>query len=122
MVACVITPQQQEIRTSPTMTQDLLHLADWLADQGVTHVAMESTGAYWKPIYNLLEDLDFTLLVVNAQHMKELPGRKTDVKDAQWIADLLHNGLLKPSYIPDRDQSSGSWSGIIRVVMAASSW
>ncbi|MFQ6025939.1 MAG: IS110 family transposase [Dehalococcoidia bacterium] len=104
VVACVITPQKQEIRTFPTMTQDLLQLADWLTDQEVTHVAMESTGSYWKPIYNLLEDLDFTLLVVNAQHMKAVPGRKTDVKDAEWIADLLHHGLLKPSYIPDRDQ------------------
>jgi transposase len=85
------------------MTQDLLDLADWLAQVGCTHVAMESTGVYWKPIYNLLEGT-FELLVVNAHHIKAVPGRKTDVRDAEWIADLLRHGLLQPSFIPDRAQ------------------
>src|SRR5688572_14144658 len=86
------------------MTSDLLGLADWLMEQGVTHMAMESTGVFWKPIYNLLEGLEVTLLVVNAQHIKAVPGRKTDVKDAAWIADLLRHGLLTGSFIPDRPQ------------------
>ena len=108
VVACVFTPgakgkPQKEIRTFGTMTQDLLALADWLITQGVTHVAMESTGEYWKPVYNLLE-ASFTVLVVNAQHIKTVPGRKTDVKDAEWIADLLRHGLLKGSFIPPLPQ------------------
>lgn len=101
VVACVMTPEGQETRTFPTMTKDLLLLGDWLAEHRVTHVAMESTGVYWQPIYNLLEE-DFSLLVVNAQHIKAVPGRKTDVKDAQWIADLLRHGLVRASFIPDR--------------------
>lgn len=101
VVACVITPQGQKTRTFDTMTKDLLLLSDWLSERGVTHVAMESTGVYWKPVYNLLEE-QFTLLVVNAQHIKAVPGRKTDVKDAEWIADLLRHGLVRGSFIPDR--------------------
>ena len=81
------------------MTADLLALADWLADEGVTHVAMESTGVYWKPVWHLLEGR-FELLLVNAQHIKQVPGRKTDVKDAEWIAQLLQHGLLSPSFVP----------------------
>ena len=81
VVACVMAPEGKETRTFNTMTKDLLALADWLAEHQVTHVAMESTGVYWQPIYNLLE-ADFTLLVVNAYHIKVVPGRKTDVKDA----------------------------------------
>jgi transposase len=81
------------------MTQDILALADWLTATGCTHVAMESTGVYWKPVYNLLEGL-FEILVVNAQHIKAVPGRKTDVKDAEWIADLLQHGLLRGSFVP----------------------
>ena len=104
VVACVITPETQETRTFGTMTKRLLELADWLVEHQVTHVAMESSGVFWKPIYNLLEGLDLTLLVVNARHIKAVPGRKTDVKDAQWIADLLRHGLLRSSYIPDRSQ------------------
>ena len=77
---------------------------DWVTAKGCTHVAMESTGVYWKPIYNLLEQADITPLVVNAAHIKAVPGRKTDVKDAEWIADLLRHGLLQSSYIPDRPQ------------------
>lgn len=103
VAACVITPEGQETRTFSTMTNDLLRLADWLRENGITHVAMESTGVYWKPIYNLLED-EFTLLVVNAHHIKSVPGRKTDVKDAEWIADLLRHGLIKGSFIPDRPE------------------
>src|SRR3954464_10580391 len=81
-----------ETRTFTTMTADLLALSDWLQSLGVTHVAMESTGVYWKPIYNLLEG-HFELLLVNAQHVKAVPGRKTDVSDAQWLGDLLRHGL-----------------------------
>lgn len=108
VVACQIVPgpdgkPQKAIRTFGTMTGDLLELADWLAAAGVTHVAMESTGVYWKPVYNLLED-QFTLLLVNAHHIKAVPGRKTDVRDCEWIADLLRHGLLKPSFVPDRPQ------------------
>lgn len=101
VVACAITPGVKETRTFSTMTKDLLELKNWLLGLEITHVAMESTGVYWKPIYNLLEDR-FTLLVVNAQHIKAVPGRKTDVKDSEWIADLLRHGLLRGSFIPDR--------------------
>jgi len=94
---------QREIRTFGTMTEDLLELTDWLAAAGCTHVAMESTGVYWKPIYNLLE-ATFTPLLVNARHIKSVPGRKTDVKDCEWIADLLRHGLLRGSFVPERPQ------------------
>jgi transposase len=108
VVACVISPGQgskpeKEVRTFGTMTDDLLALGDWLAGSGCTHVAMESTGVYWKPVYNLLEG-QFELLLVNAQHIKAVPGRKTDVRDCEWIADLLRHGLLRASFVPDRDQ------------------
>jgi transposase len=86
------------------MTQDLLELGEWLVAEGVTHVAMESTGVYWKPVFNLLEGSDLELLVVNARHIKAVPGRKTDVKDAEWIADLLRHGLLQASFVPNREQ------------------
>jgi transposase len=86
------------------MTGDLLDLIAWLRDAGCAQVAMESTGSYWKPLYNLLEADGLPAMVVNAQHIKMVPGRKTDVKDAEWIADLLRHGLLHPSFIPDRDQ------------------
>jgi transposase len=104
VVACVITPGskggwQREIRTFTTMTRQLLELSDWLSTHGCTHVAMESTGEYWKPIFNILE-VNFEVMLVNAQHIKAVPGRKTDVKDAQWIAELLQHGLLRPSFIP----------------------
>ena len=104
VVACIFTPgahgkPHKEIRTFGTMTQDLLALADWLTQNQITHVAMESTGELWKPVFNLLE-ATFTVLVVNAQHIKTVPGRKTDVKDAEWIADLLRHGLLKATLYP----------------------
>jgi transposase len=92
-----------ETRTFKTMTIDLLALADWLRADGITHVAMESTGVYWKPIFNILER-DFEVLLVNAKHIKQVPGRKTDVRDAQWIAQLLQHGLLKGRYIPETPQ------------------
>jgi transposase len=104
VVACLLTPDGKEVRTFGTMTRELLDLSDWLTAHHCTHVAMESTGVFWKPVYNLLEDSGMTLLVVNARHIKAVPGRKTDVKDAEWIADLLQHGLLKPSFIPDRPQ------------------
>jgi transposase len=108
VVACLMTSEPGELpvqttRTFRTMTADLLALADWLHAESCTHVAMESTGVYWRPIYNVLEGL-FTLLVVNAQHMKAVPGRKTDVKDAAWIAELLRHGLLRGSFIPSKPQ------------------
>jgi transposase len=98
-----MTPQSKQTRTFPTITSGLLELKSWLSEQAVTHVAMESTGVFWKPVYNLLED-SFTLLVANAQHIKSVPGRKTDVKDAEWIADLLRHGLIKGSFVPNREQ------------------
>lgn len=104
VVACRMRAQgKRETRTFGTTTPELLELGDWLAEWGVTHVAMESTGDYWRPIYNLLEG-QFELLVVNARHVKQVPGRKTDVKDAEWLADLLRHGLLKASYVPGREQ------------------
>jgi transposase len=104
MVACALTSEGRQVRSFGTMTNELGELVDWLVELRVTHIAMESTGVYWKPIYNLLEGLDFTVLVVNAQHIKAVPGRKTDVKDAEWIADLLRHGLVRGSYIPSRSQ------------------
>jgi transposase len=104
ITACVITPEGKEIQTFSTKTVFLLNLIDWIKQHGCTHVAMESTGVFWKPIVNLLESEDIEFLVVNAQHMKALPGRKTDVKDAEWIAQLLRHGLLTASYIPSRNQ------------------
>ena len=91
------------VQTFKTTTPELLRLLDWLLQEGVTTVAMESTGDYWKPIYNLLED-QLDLQLVNAQHVKNVPGRKTDVQDAQWLAELLAHGLLKPSFIPPKPQ------------------
>jgi transposase len=108
VVACCVTPgphghPQFETRTFGTMTQDLLALADWLSHQGITHVALESTGEFWKPVYNILAGI-VTVVVANAHHIKNVPGRKTDVKDAQWIADLLRHGLLRGSFIPPEPQ------------------
>lgn len=104
ITACIITPEGKEIKTFRTHTVFILELIDWIKEHRCTHVAMESTGVFWKPIVNLLEAEDIEFLVVNAQHIKAVPGRKTDVKDAEWICNLLRHGLLKPSYIPDRNQ------------------
>jgi transposase len=99
VVAWVLTPAGQETRTFATMTADLLALADWLLACGCTHVAIESTGDYWKPVFNILEGT-CEVILVNAQHVKAVPGRKTDVKDAAWLAELLQHGLLRASFIP----------------------
>jgi transposase len=103
VAACVLIREggqvKKEVRTFGTMTSDLLVLHDWLKAYGVTHVAMESTGVYWKPIFNLLEG-SFEVLLVNAAHIKTVPGRKTDVKDCEWIAQVLCHGLIKGSFIP----------------------
>jgi transposase len=108
VVACLLisdggVPVQKIVRTFSTMTADLVALSDWLITHQCTHVAMESTGVYWKPVFNLLEAL-MTVLVVNAHHIKAVPGRKTDVRDAEWIADLLRHGLLQGSCIPTSGQ------------------
>ena len=104
IVACFRCCKIQEIREFGATTRELLQLADWLKDGDCEMVAMESTASYWKPLYNILESSDLNAIVVNARHMKAVSGRKTDVKDAEWIADLLQHGLLQPSYIPDKDQ------------------
>lgn len=104
ITACILASKSKEIRTFGTMTEDLFLLIDWIKASNCTIVAMESTGVYWKPIYNLLEAEEIETLVVNAQHIKNVPGRKSDVRDAQWIAQLLRHGLVRGSYIPNRDQ------------------
>jgi transposase len=108
VVACRITPNEgkgwhKEVRSFGTMTDDLLAMADWLRAAEVTHIAMESTGVYWKPLYNVLEG-EFEIVLVNAQHIKFVPGRKTDVNDAQWIGELLQHGLVRGSFIPPLEQ------------------
>lgn len=104
IVACLIIGGRKEVRSFSTITESLMGLVDWLKEKDCQRVAMESTGSYWKPIYNLLEAEGIPAMVVNAQHIKAVPGRKTDVKDSEWIADLLRHGLLKGSFIPNRDQ------------------
>jgi transposase len=107
IVACLLiwTAQgvQKDIQTFGTMLQDLYRLREWLTANHCEAVAMESTGVYWRPIWNVLEG-EMELLLVNAQHIKAVPGRKTDIKDAQWIADLLQHGLLRASFVPPRPQ------------------
>jgi transposase len=105
VVACVRVPdghggRGQEVRTFPTFTSGLEALAAWLAAEGVTQVVMEATGQYWKPVWQVLEERGFELLLVNARHVKILPGRKTDVCDAAWLAELLEHGLLRGSFVP----------------------
>jgi transposase len=108
VTACLRSPgdgprRQQEVRTFGTTTRELLQLADWLTAAECTHVVMESTGVYWRPVYNLLE-ASFTLSLVNAQHVKMVPGRKTDVRDSEWLAQLLELGLLRGSFVPPAAQ------------------
>ena len=108
VVACAVVPGPggepvKQIRTFGTMTAELVAFGDWLAELEVTQVAMESTGVYWKPLWNLLEGR-VGLMLVNAQHVKQVPGRKTDVQDCAWLADLLRHGLLRPSFVPDKAQ------------------
>lgn len=103
VVACIMgSGIKKEIRTYSTMTNNLLQLKEWLIEQGITHVAMESTGIYWKPIFNILED-SFEVILVNARHIKNVPGRKTDVKDSEWLCKLLRNGLVRGSFVPPKD-------------------
>jgi len=104
IVACLNKEGKRELRNYGTATKDIKELAKWLTDEGCEMIAMESTGVYWKPLYNLFEVMGLSAMVVNAAHMKALPGRKTDVKDAEWIADLLRHGLLRSSFIPCREQ------------------
>jgi transposase len=99
MVCLLIDRADPVIRSFGTTTQQLLLLRDWLIEHRIKHIAMESTGVYWKPIWNILEDA-FELMLVNAQHIKQVPGRKTDVSDCQWIADLLRHGLIRASFVP----------------------
>ena len=102
VVACarlsVRTKVSHEVRRFSTTTQDLLELGDWMAAQGITHVAMEATGVYWKPIWHILEGR-FELVLANAAHIKNVPGRKSDVSDAAWISDLLAHGLISASFV-----------------------
>lgn len=104
IVACLVNGGEQELREFGTTTSEIKSLANWLTESGCEMVAMESTGVFWKPLYNLFELMELDAMIVNAAHMKALPGRKTDVKDAEWIADLLQHGLLTASYIPNREQ------------------
>jgi transposase len=102
----IISPKEsgkplKAIRTFGTMTGELLALSDWLISYDVTHAAMESTGEYWKPIYNILED-NFEVWLVNANHIKVVPGRKTDVKDSEWIAELMRSGLIRVNFVPPK--------------------
>ena len=94
---------KREVRTFDTTTKGLLALADWLAAEQCTHVAMEATGVYWKPVWHILGDGDFELVLANAKHVKNVPGRKTDVNDATWLADLLAHGLIRGSFVPDAE-------------------
>jgi transposase len=90
-----------EVKTFQTTTQQLMDLSDWLSSQGVTHIAMEATGIYWKPVWHILSDGEFELILANAAHVKNVPGRKTDVNDAMWLADLMAHGLIRASFVPD---------------------
>ena len=104
VVACFRCGRKQELREFGTTTKELLRLADWLIQNDCQMIAMESTASYWKPLYNVFESCELKAMVVNARHMKAVPGRKTDTNDAEWIADLLQHGLLRSSYIPDKSQ------------------
>ena len=105
LMVCIFTSvRKKEIREFGTMTEDIQKLAEWIKETNCQVAAMESTGVYWKPVYNILESEGVELIVVNAQHIKAVPGRKTDVKDAEWIADLVRHGLVKASFVPNREQ------------------
>ena len=119
VMACRLTPDPTgaqadgvlELKEFGAMTVDLLALSDWFAAAGITHVAIESTGEYWKPLYNILEG-DFTVFLVNAAHVKQVPGRKTDKADARWLANLMRYGLLRASFIPPIEQRD--WRDLTR--------
>ncbi|MEB3214612.1 MAG: IS110 family transposase, partial [Leptolyngbyaceae bacterium] len=106
VVACVRIMEgskiHRDVRSFATTTAGLLELAAWLSEHGITHVAMEATGVYWKPVWNILDDGEFELILANAAHIKNVPGRKTDVNDATWIGDLVAHGLIRASFVPDR--------------------
>ena len=106
IVACLMVGKKKETRTFGTMTDDIIEMMEWLSDNKCEAIAMESTGVYWKPVYNLLElfGLGWEIIVANARHIKTVPGRKTDVKDAEWIAKLVRHGLINPSFIQNREQ------------------
>ena len=106
ITAALLTGAEEKavVKTFGTTTNELREMVEWLKTSGCEHVAMESSGVYWKPVYNILELEGIPAMVVNASHMKAIPGRKTDVDDAEWIADLLRHGLLKASFIPEKDQ------------------
>jgi transposase len=97
----------REVRTFKTTTSDLLTLSEWLGSLGATHIVMEATGVYWKPVWTILSDGDFELILANAAHVKTVPGRKTDVNDASWLADLLAHGLIRGSFVPDTQTQRG---------------
>src|ERR1700740_599516 len=90
-----------EVKTFATTTSGLLALSDWLSENGCTHVAMEATGVYWKPVWHVLSDGELELILANAAHVKNVPGRKTDISDATWLAELVAHGLIRASFVPD---------------------
>ena len=107
IVVCVLNGSSnesthKEVKTFSTLTRSLFDLLEWLEEKEVTHIAMESTGVYWKPVYNILEGY-FDITLANAQRIKNVPGRKTDVADAEWIAKLLRHGLIEKSFVPSQD-------------------
>ena len=111
-VRCVSNPVHHEVRTFGTTTAGLLALSDWLSSHQCTHVAMEATGVYWKPVWHILEG-QFELMLANAQHIRNVPGRKTDVKDAAWIADLLAHGLIRGSFVPATPIQELRWESMM---------
>ena len=116
---------KREVRTFKTTTKELLALSEWLAAEGCTHIAMEATGVYWKPVWHILSDGDFALVLANAAHVKNVPGRKTDVNDATWLADLLAHGLIRGSFVPDQQTQEMRDPGLRRgrrCCAPASSW
>ena len=104
LVVCLMSGKKKEIKTYGTSTRDLLSLSDWLSENRCEAVAMESTASYWKPLYNVLEATEMKVIVANPQHIKNVPGKKTDMKDVEWIADLFRHGLIQASFIPDKGQ------------------
>ena len=116
---------RREVRTFKTTTKELLALSEWLAAESCTYIAMEATGVYWKPVWHILSDGDFALVLANAAHVKNVPGRKTDVNDATWLADLLAHGLIRGNFVPDQQTQEMRDPGLRRGRLCcapASSW